>query len=153
MKNSFKIYISSDHGGFNLKETIVKNLLEKNIEVINLGPFSLDLDDDYPDFAEKLAIVVAIDRDSKGILICKSGNGMCIASNKIKGAYACTAFTPLQAQMAVTDDNANILCLDSEYTDNQLEKVIAFVDAKFAGLQTRHGRRFKKIQFIENNLN
>lgn len=175
------IYIASDHGGFNLKSSIIEKLKIANlkVETEDLGPFELHPDDDYPDYAFKLAEKVAEDnltlyhqvvtsvqidtgeeelRDSAigdfkalGILICRSGNGMCIAANKVKGAYAALVVSKKHAQMARIDDNANIICLDADYlSEDPIELVKAFIETRFAGFNTRHGRRFKKIVEYEN---
>lgn len=149
-----KIYIASDHGGIKLKSEILASdkLQIKNYKFEDLGPFELNPDDDYPDYALKVAEAVASDEGSVGVLICRSGNGMAIAANKIKGAYAALAFSIHHAEMARRDDNANIICLDADYEgDDPIEIVKKFLETEFAGMDTRHGRRFRKIQDIENN--
>lgn len=147
-----KIYIASDHGGFELKTQIFESFILEDLEYEfeDLGPFDLNPDDDYPDYAEKVARQVAKNVSSVGVLICRSGNGMVIAANKINGAYAALAFTAHHAEMARKDDNANILCLDSDYEgEDPIEIVKAFLQSEFAGMDTRHGRRFSKIQKLE----
>jgi ribose 5-phosphate isomerase B len=151
-----KIYISSDHGGFELKAKIF-NILNNELDITDLGPNELIPDDDYPDYALNLAKIVASENNfdsyenfkewnSLGILICRSGNGMCIAANKIKGAYAGLAFGKIHATKLRQDDNANIICLDADYEgEDPVEIVISFIKAKFAGINTRHGRRFLKV--------
>ncbi len=143
------IYISSDHGGFDLKKQVLEQFKD---QLVDLGPTELIEDDDYPDYAFALAQKVASDSESLGILICRSGNGMVIAANKVKGAYAALCFTEKHAQMAKEDDNANILALDADYEDAQTHfKIIkAFLNSKFAGIDTRHGRRFSKIKNFED---
>ncbi len=155
-----KIYIAADHGGFELKNRILKEL-QKEFDMEDLGPFEFIADDDYPDFALKVATAVAengmnddLIHKTLGILICKSGNGMCIAANKVKGAYASLCFSKIHAEMARKHDNANIICLDSEYEgEDPVEIVKKFLKANFDGIETRHGRRFKKILDIENRSN
>ena len=150
-----KIYIASDHGGYELKSKILENYesLITNHELIDLGPFELNEDDDYPDYALKVAEKVANENNALGILICRSGNGMCIAANKVKGAYAALAFSKKHAEMARKDDNANIVCLDSDYEgENPVEIVKTFLTTEFAGMDTRHGRRFLKIKEIEDRF-
>lgn len=143
------IFIGSDHGGFYLKNKITEDY-EGIASLVDVGPFEINPHDDYPDFAEKVARKVADTPGSFGILICRSGNGMCIAANKIRGAYAALCFTKKHAEMARKDDNANILCLDSDYAgESPLQILDAFLSTTFAGLQTRHGRRFQKIECIE----
>ena len=147
------IYIASDHGGLKLKSKILANskLQIPNYKFEDLGPYELDPNDDYPDYALKVAEKVAQEPDALGILICRSGNGMCIAANKVKGAYAALAFSEYHAEMARKDDNANVLCLDADYQgENPIVIVKKFLESEFAGMDTRHGRRFRKVQEIEN---
>lgn len=151
-----KIYIAADHGGLNLKSKILEQLPlllgEGWGEVEDLGPYELDPDDDYPDYATKVAEAMQKDPESLGILICRSGNGMCIAANKFKGVYAALAFSEHHAEMARKDDNANVLCLDADYEgEDPIAIVKKFLETEFAGMDTRHGRRFQKIQGIEND--
>jgi len=148
------IFISSDHGGFDLKSKIIPYLKGtfSQHNITDLGPSTLNLDDDYPFFAFKLAQEVAKHpQQSLGILACRSGNGMVIAANKIKGAYAALCFTPHHAEMARHDDGANILSLDADYEDLQthLDIIKKFIITDFAGLDSRHGRRLKEIQDYE----
>ncbi|GIW58773.1 MAG: putative ribose-5-phosphate isomerase B [Candidatus Dojkabacteria bacterium] len=152
-----KIYIACDHGGFELKEDIVKFLKSKH-DVEDLGPKDYDPTDDYPDYALKVAKRVASDKNSLGILICRSGNGMVITANKVKGSYAALCFTPEHAEKARNHDNANILVLPADYLNccggncnckKHLEIVKSFISSTFAGSNTRHGRRFSKVLTIE----
>lgn len=144
-----KIFIAGDHGGFTLKNEIIKELAEFNFT--DLGPQELNLDDDYPDFAKILCDRLLQEPGLTGILICKSGIGMSIAANKFKGIYAALCFTPEHAKKAREHNNANVLCLDSEYgsKENHLEIVKTFLQSEFAGWETRHGRRVKKVFEIE----
>lgn len=145
------VYISSDHGGFNLKQDLVNQLSSLGVKITDLGPQSIDPLDDYPDYAFSLADKVSKDPHSLGILICRSGNGMCIAANKVKGAYASLCFSKQHAKKAREDDNANILCLDADYVDGDAPTDIVneFLKAQFNGMDTKYGRRFKKIQAYE----
>ncbi|MCA9386903.1 RpiB/LacA/LacB family sugar-phosphate isomerase [Candidatus Dojkabacteria bacterium] len=144
-----KVFIGSDHGGFELKKQIIEAISDM-YEVEDLGPFELNPDDDYPDYAKKVAESIAREDAARGVLICRSGNGVAIAANKIKGAYAAVCFSKHHAEMAVIDDNANICCLDADYEgENPVEIVKSFLSSEFAGMETRHGRRFQKIQEME----
>lgn len=146
-----KIYIASDHGGFELKNKIKEINLEFEIE--DLGPSKLNPDDDYVFFAEKLCKEVLNNNNSLGILICRSGIGMSIAANKFKGIYAALCFNEKHAQMARQHNNANVLCLDSDYGDFETHKSIinSFLNSQFEGKDTRHGRRVDQIREIEEN--
>lgn len=148
------IYIGSDHGGFNDKEEIKTQLTSLGYNVIDCGAFSLDLNDDYPDFANNLCTKLQQEsnKDSKGILLCRSGNGMVIAANKFKGIYASLCVSPEHAIKAREHNNSNVLCLDSDYSKDELHLPIieAFLKTDFAGMDSRHGRRFSKIKEIED---
>jgi len=149
------IYISSDHGGFNVKresiEYLQNSILASTIILEDLGPVELNPNDDYPYFADILAQKVVNNLLSLGILICRSGNGMVIGANKTKGAYAALCFTPYHAEMARKDDGANILCLDADYSDKSTREEIIqkFITTKFAGENTRYSRRLNQIKEIE----
>ena len=151
-----KIFIASDHGGFELKKTVIEDLKPKNYDLTDLGAFELDSNDDYTDFAAKLSDEIIrygknVSANVIGILICRSGIGMSIAANKVKGIYAALCFTPLHAKRAREHNNANVLCLDSDYGDveNHKKVVETFIESNFIGWDTRHGRRIKKIEELE----
>ena len=154
------IYIAADHGGFELKKQIIYFLtasveLSKQLgalSITDVGPEVLDPTDDYPDFAFKTAIKVTEDPESIGILICRSGNGMVIAANKVKGAYASLCFTETHATKAREDDGSNILCLDADYENAEThQKIIkAFLTSKTL-TEDRFQRRFLKVQDWEND--
>ncbi len=152
---TMNLYISSDHGGFEIKKTLLDFLNNSSdipkFEIEDLGPFTLDPNDDYPTYGIKLAEKVSNNRGSLGILICRSGNGMVIAANKVKGAYAALCFTPKHAEMARKDDNSNILCLDADYEGEEalIEITKSFLNSQFAGTGTRHERRFNEIKEYE----
>lgn len=152
-----KIYISSDHGGFELKNQLLESLeipekySGKENGIFDLGPFEYNKDDDFPDFAKLVCEKIQNEKDSLGILICKSGIGMSIAANKYKGCYAALCFSPLHAQKAKEDDNANILCIGADY-DGEDANLIAqsFINTEFDSSIERFQRRFEKVQKIEN---
>ncbi|MBL8015076.1 MAG: RpiB/LacA/LacB family sugar-phosphate isomerase [Candidatus Doudnabacteria bacterium] len=143
------IYIASDHGGFELKKKIVGWLAEQGKSVVDMGPAALDPEDDYPVYAFPLAEKVAKNSDDIGILICRSGNGMAIAANKVKNVRAAVCFTPAHAQKARDHNNANILVLDADYQSESMhiEIVRNFLNSTFdAG---RHTRRLQQIARYE----
>jgi len=130
------IYIASDHAGFRLKEEIKSYLDELEIEYQDLGPEKFDPDDDYPDFAFKVAekypdfafkvaekVAKNPDKD-QGILICGTGQGMMMAANKVKGIRAVLAWDEFTAEMAKGQLNANILCLGGRVTPLEMAKKI-----------------------------
>lgn len=143
------IFIASDHGGFELKERLLKEL---DYDITDMGPYEFNEDDDYPDYAFPLAESVANTKDALGILICRSGNGVAIAANKVDGSYAALCFSTKHALKAREDDNANICCLDADYEgDDPIEIVRTFIETRFAGIDTRHGRRWGKIVEYEKS--
>jgi ribose 5-phosphate isomerase B len=146
------IYIASDHGGFGLKNYIVGELEKKRVKVEDLGPFVLDPEDDYPDFAKKVSAKVA-DSPSKnlGVLICRNGQGMCIAANKFKGVRAITSWSEKHVASSRKDDNANVVCLPSDYITRgeALKVVLKFMNTSFSKLP-RHQRRLKKVASFES---
>lgn len=143
-----KIVIGSDHGGYALKGAIINHLKKKKYEVIDVGTYSEDRVD-YPDFAEKAARMVASKEVKMGILICKTGIGMCISANKIKGIRAANVHDIDTAKLSKEHNNANILTLGSVVLEPEeaIEVVESWLNAKFVG--GRHKRRIKKISKLE----
>ncbi|MEK7503092.1 MAG: RpiB/LacA/LacB family sugar-phosphate isomerase [Patescibacteria group bacterium] len=148
-----KIYLGADHRGFELKEKIKKWLSEWGYEFEDMGAFSYDKNDDYPDFARKVAERVAKDpKHSRGVLLCGSGVGVAITANKVKGIRAGTAISAKQIKDSVNDEDTNILAISADYFSEEETKEIAksFIEAKFSG-EERHIRRINKIKEIEQN--
>ncbi len=123
----------------------MKNLLiEKNIPIIDLGPFQ-DSSVDYPDYAKKVARRVKLKKSDVGILVCGSGTGMAISANKIKGIRAAVCYNSKSTQLCRQHNNANIICIGSRLTKKkEIGKILkVFLETKFDG--GRHLRRIKKI--------
>ena len=148
---SFKIGICADHGGFELKEKITSFLKENNFQPVDFGAMELDNDDDFPDYVIPLAKAVASGEVFRGIAICGSGVGACIAANKVPGVRAALIVDYFSAHQGVEDDDMNLICLGGRVTGyaSAEELVLAFLNAKFIGAE-RHLRRLKKIQNLEN---
>lgn len=140
-----QIFIASDHGGFELKRRLLAELPRLGYpDVQDLGPAELNPDDDYPPFAFAVGEKVASSPGSLGILICRSGNGMTIAANKVKGVRAALCFSTKHAIKAREDDHANVLTLDADYEGaDPLEIAKAFLSAEELG--GRHERRVEMI--------
>lgn len=140
-----KVYIGSDHGGFQLKEKIKGLLEEKGLEISDLGTQGTE-SCDYPDFAKAVAEKVASEPEAKGILICGTGIGMSMTANKAKGIRAALCHNEFTAQMAREHNNANVLCLGERVLDEStaLKIVEVFLETGFSG-EERHARRVKKI--------
>jgi len=145
-----KIYLGADHGGFQLKEEIKKWLTEWKYEFQDMGSFKFDPQDDYPMFSMQVADKVANEEKALGILACRSGQGVCMVANKAKGIRAATAWNEKSAKSARNDDDANILCLPSDFISLDEAKNMAhiFLNTPFAG-EERFVRRVNKVKDIE----
>ena len=139
-----KIFISSDHAGYKLKEEIKLYLSKKGISYEDLGPYNIDRVD-YPDYAHKVAKKVKTKKNNVGILVCGSGMGMSMAANKHKKIRAAVCYSVKNAKLSRLHNNANIITLGSRLTNkNTAFKCIeVFVNTKFEG--GRHEKRVKKI--------
>ncbi|MEY4002990.1 MAG: ribose 5-phosphate isomerase [Bacteroidota bacterium] len=137
--------IGSDHAGFKLKNELLVYLLEKGLELQDFGPDSAD-SVDYPDYAHKVAESVSTGENDLGILICGSGNGVCITANKHKGIRAALAWEEEIAALARQHNNANVLCVPARFVSkNKAFKIVdAWLDATFEG--GRHQNRVSKIE-------
>jgi ribose 5-phosphate isomerase B len=143
------IYIGSDHAGFELKENLKKFLNELSYEYEDLGPYSFDPNDDYPDYAVKVCKKV-LETNGKGILICGTGQGMDRVANKIPGIYAAVCWDEETAKYAKAHGNTNVLAIGSWTTDFETAKKIVkvWLETPFSE-QERHIRRINKIKEIE----
>jgi len=105
-----RIALGADHGGYRLKNELASRLVDR-YNISDMGAHSFDPDDDYPDFAELVANEVVSGRVDRGIIICGSGVGACIAANKVPGIRACVCHDTYSARQAVEHDDMNVLCL------------------------------------------
>ncbi|MDA7574416.1 ribose 5-phosphate isomerase B [Candidatus Pelagibacter sp.] len=139
-----KIFISSDHAGFKLKEAIKVYLSKKKLTFQDLGPHNNDRVD-YPDYAHKVAKSVKISKNNIGILVCGSGMGMNIAANRHKNIRAAQCFNLKSTKLSRLHNDANIITLGSRLLTkkNALSFVGVFLKTKFEG--GRHSARIKKI--------
>jgi ribose 5-phosphate isomerase B len=139
-----KIFISSDHAGFKLKETIKIYLSKKKLSFQDMGPRNSDKVD-YPDYAHKVAKKVKINKNNVGILVCGSGTGMNIAANKHRNIRAAQCFNLKSTKLSRLHNDANIITLGSRLLNkkNALKFVGVFLNTKFEG--GRHSKRIKKI--------
>lgn len=148
-----KVYIATDHGGYELKETLKNWLKENGYEVQDLGAYTLDPQDDYPDFIIPLARKVAQESGSLGIISGRSGNGEAMTANKIKGVRATVCINEEMARKAKEHNNANILSLGADYmsVDEAKNVVKAFLETPFSE-DERHIRRIEKIKKVEESI-
>ena len=146
-----KLVISADHAGFPLKEEVRAYLTKKGHEIEDLGAFTVDPQDDYPDFAERVGEAIHGGAAKRGILICGSGVGVCVASNKIPGIRAGMCHDTYSAHQGVEHDDMNVIVLGARIVGASLayELVDAFINAKFISNEERFTRRFKKVLAIE----
>lgn len=147
-----KVAIAADHLGFELKRLLIAHLQREGFEVHDLGSYLVDPEDDYPDLAEALADTIANGHAARGILICGSGIGACIAANKHPGIRAGLVHDTYSAHQGVEHDQMNVLVLGSHVTGPELAKELAvvFLDAMFSG-EERHLRRLRKVRAIESH--
>jgi ribose 5-phosphate isomerase B len=145
-----RVYLGSDHAGFELKTRIIEWLKEAGYEAVDCGPESYVEDDDYPPYVMSAAHSVINDPGSLGIVIGGSGNGEQIASNKIPGIRAAVAWTDETAQLARLHNDANVLSLGARMysVDDAIGFVRIFLSTAFSGA-ARHARRLDEIADYE----
>ena len=138
------VCIASDHAGFNLKEDIKNFLIDKQVSIFDIGPFT-DKSVDYPDYAKRLGNRIRLKKSDVGILVCGSGIGMAISANKIKSIRAALCYNLKSTRLSRQHNNANIIALGSRLTKKKLslKLVEVFFKTKFEG--GKHLKRIKKI--------
>ncbi|HXT01740.1 MAG TPA: RpiB/LacA/LacB family sugar-phosphate isomerase [Elusimicrobiota bacterium] len=144
------IALGCDHAGYPLKKILHAWLEKKGHQVLNLGVDTDAVPADYPDYAKAVAEAVSSKKAERGLVVCGSGVGACVAANKVPGALACMCHDTFSARQGVEDDDLNVLCLGGRVIGAELafEVVHAFLNAKFSGLE-RHLRRKNKVLAIE----
>ncbi len=144
------IALAADHAGFPLKTELLAWLKALGYQTLDVGAFSVESDDDYPDYAEAIADAVVSVKARRGILICGSGVGACVADNKVPGVRACLCHDIYSAHQGVEHDDMNVLCLGSRIVGKELAKdlVTGFLNARFTD-EERHRRRLEKVISIE----
>ena len=146
-----KVYLATDHAGFDFKEKIKTFLQEKGYDVEDCGAYELNPSDDYPDFIAPAARKVSETPGSFGIVLGKSGAGECIVANKIKGIRAFLGVSEQNVRLAREHNDANVISLGSELVDFEKAKQLAevFLNTPFSN-EERHKRRIEKIKNLEN---
>jgi ribose 5-phosphate isomerase B len=147
-----RLGITADHGGFELKEQLKEELQTQGYEVVDYGAFEYNHQDDYPDLVAPLAQAVARGEVARGIAICGSGVGACVAANKVPGVRGALIMDPYSARQGVEDDDMNIMCLGGRVTCYALaaELTGSFLKARFKGTE-RFTRRLNKIKALEQS--
>ncbi len=145
-----RIAIACDHGGFPIKQDIIQVVECLGHQVLDLGTWDTTAVD-YPDYAEKAGQAIQRGEADRGIVICGSGVGACVAANKLRGVYASVCHDTYSAHQGVEHDNVNLLCLGARIVGNELAKeiVTAFLNASFSQ-DVRFLRRFSKVKAIED---
>ena len=148
-----KIYIGADHNGFAFKQDLSALLKRSGFDVVDSGDKKLDPVDDYPQFGGRVAAALLADGDpdSRGILICGSGQGICIAANRFKGIRASLCWDIEEAHAARNDDDCNVLCLPSRFVSLREAEaiVLAWLTTPFAGAG-RFKRRIRELDELGN---
>jgi ribose 5-phosphate isomerase B len=146
------VAVAADHAGLDMKQQVAEYLRELGHEVYDLGAHRCDPQDDYPDFAEALAVAVAEGRVERGVLICGSGIGASVAANKVPGVRAGLAHDVYSAHQGVEHDDMNVLVLGARVIGPEVARELArtFLEARFSG-EERHERRLAKVRAIEEH--
>lgn len=145
-----RLAVGSDHGGRRLKDHLVQHLTAAGHEVVDVGTYSDD-SCDYPDYAEKVARMVASMEVARGVLVCGTGLGMSIAANKIPGVRAAVVSDAFSARMAMEHNDARVLCFGERVTGPSLADTCldAWLHAQFEG--GRHARRVGKMSALDGS--
>ena len=143
-----KIYVGSDHNGFGLKNSLIQYLKKAGYDVEDNGDETLDPQDDYPVFAQMVVkdILSSEDSEPRGILLCGSGQGMCMAANRFKGIRACLGYDHESVRSARNDDDANVLCLPARHLEKDTANILVetFLNTPFSHIG-KYQRRIKEI--------
>jgi ribose 5-phosphate isomerase B len=148
-----RVGIATDHGGFGLKEEMVAQLRAAGHEVLDLGAYSLDPVDDYPDVVIPLAQAVVTGKIDRGVAICGSGVGASVCANKIPGIHAALIHDHFSARQGVEDDHLNILCMGGRTVGPAVawDLIQTFLAAEFSQAE-RHLRRLSKVASLEASM-
>ena len=143
------VAVAADHAGFSLKDRVIATVKAAGHEVLDLGVFDTQ-PVDYPDYAAMVARLIQNREAERGILLCGSGVGACIAANKFKGVYAGVCHDTYSAHQGVEHDDMNVICLGARIIGPELvrEIVCAYLQADFS-TEERHVRRVNKVRAFE----
>ena len=146
-----RIAVGADHAGFPLKEKMIDVIREAGHQVVDCGADRMIPGDDYPDYAERVALAIRDGQAERGVRICGSGVGASVAANKFAGIRAALCHDTFSAHQGVEDDSMNIICLGARVVGPSLaeELVSAFLRARFSNAE-RHARRLAKVIGFED---
>ena len=148
-----RIAVGADHAGYELKAPLVELLTGLGHEVSDVGTHQYDPLDDYPDFSQAVAERVVGGEVDRGVIVCGSGVGACVAANKVRGIRAAVCHDTYSARQGVEHDDMNVLCLGLRVVGDELAKelVTVYVSASFSG-EERHRRRLDKVFAMEAEM-
>lgn len=141
------IYLTADHGGYDLKNSLLEYLKQQGLNIVDLGPNIRDDNDDYPDYVLELVKHLRQDDLGLGVVACRSAQGVAIAANRNPGLRAAVVWNKEEARLSRQHNNANILCLSGDHVSVEDNKQIvdAWLEAAFSD-EPRHARRLQKIE-------
>ncbi len=141
-----KVYIGADHNGFHMRNALIAYLKRAGYDVVDEGDEQFNPEDDFPVFATKVVKDILVNPDAKGILLCGSGQGMCMAANRFKGIRACLGYDRESIRLSRNDDDANILCLPATTLEKDKANLLVetFLNTPFAAA-TRFKRRIAEL--------
>ena len=147
-----RVAIGADHAGYDLKEALAMQLAADGHETFDVGAYKFDPHDDYPDFAIAVGKKVRSGAADRGIVVCGSGVGSCVAANKLRGVRASVCHDTYSAGQGVEHDDLNVLCLGGRIVGPSLARalVAAFLEARYEA-EGRHARRLGKVLDVERN--
>lgn len=146
-----KLAIAADHAGYQLKQELLRELKTLGHEVTDLGTHDPSKPSDYPDFAQAVGDAIRAGKAERGVIVCGSGVGVCIAANKIPGVRAGICHDTYSARQGVEHDDMNVLCVGQRIIGVELAREIvkAFAAARFSLTEERHVRRLGKVRDLE----
>ncbi|MDQ3158734.1 MAG: RpiB/LacA/LacB family sugar-phosphate isomerase [bacterium] len=142
-----KIFLGADHKGWKIKEGLELYLKDEGYDVVDVGDKELNPNDDFPKYSAKVAVGVLSEKDAKGIVLCGSGQGVCIAANRFKGIRASLVWNKYEAHSSRNDDDANVLCLPSHEMD--FDKAKELVDVWLSTQFESVSRRIRRIKQLD----
>jgi RpiB/LacA/LacB family sugar-phosphate isomerase len=147
-----KIYLGADHGGFHLKEELEKYLIKAGYTVEDQGNDVLDPDDDYPQFAAKVAtkVLASDDAESRGILLCTGAQGVAIAANRHRGIRASVVWDAHEAKMTRNDNDSNVLCLPGRLMKDNHALWQGIVETWLSTPFSRAARHHRRVKELDN---
>lgn len=147
-----KIYLGADHGGFHLKETIEDYLKKSGYEVVDEGNHELDPEDDYPQFAAKVAasVLASDDSDPRGIIICKSSQGVAMAANRFKGIRASVVWDAYEARLTREHNDSNVLCLSGRLMQDNPALWQGILETWLGTPFSRAARHHRRVRELDN---